>query len=328
MIFVPIMIAGGLYYMATRGKPAVTVGLMGPTAAASIKLGQSVGVIPPAGASIISVGQGVPAIKIAPLAAAMAPAIAQVVAPAAVVPTAKAAAANILSDTPNTLAIVTQSVTPAIASVVPAASVPAAATATAANIVSAVPTTQASLAQAIAPTLLDTVHPDNVVNTANSAAAAVTSTLGAVHDQMQATIQPAVAAVVPSPAVGNAADAAVVSVMAGEAGSFMLNPRYMQTWNMGSDWDARTYAHPSQGDNGMWGGPHNNLYPPNEIHHAFGRGYSSTWGADIVEAKKKAGGGGKIALKPTAVGSTLYTIAWTDASGATKSTVVNITATP
>jgi hypothetical protein len=328
-MLIPLIIGSTalLVWMKGTKKTTTSLTLLGPTAAASVKLGGTVGCFPPPGGAIISVSPAAPATKVAAIANAITPAVAQVVAPNAVAPTAKAAAVNVVSETPNTLAVVTSAVTPAIASVVPAPAVPAAATAAAANIVSSVPTTQASLAAAIAPTLLDTVHPDNVLSTANAAASTVTSSLVAAHDAMAITIAPAIAAVVPSAGVDNATDAAIVTTMAGEAGSFMLNPRHMQSWMQG-DWDQRTYAHPSQGDEGMWGGGHHNIYRPEFVPHAFGRGYSSTWGADVEEAKQKAGSGKQCVLKPTLIGSSLYTVSWKDGSGKTQSTIVNVTATP
>jgi hypothetical protein len=332
-MLIPIVVGSALYFIWKSGglkKTTTSLTLAGPTASSAVKLGGTVGVLPPPGATIISCGPGVPATKTAPLAAAMTPAIAKVVAPSDVAPTAKAAAANIVSDTPTTLAIVTQSVTPAVAAAVPPAAVPAASTAAAANIVSSVPTSQDTLAAAIAPTLLDTVHPDAVLTVANQAAANVTSSLSDTHDAMSATIAPAVAAVVPAAAVPTATQAAVTTTMAGEAGSFMLNPRYMQSWmqDFGSDWDSRSRRGGLQAADGMWGGGHHNIYPPGEIHHAFGRAYTSTWGAEVEAAKHKAGSGKQCVLKPTEVGNTLYTVAWKDATGTTRSTVVSVTATP
>jgi hypothetical protein len=327
-MLIPIMVGSALYFLYKAGtgtkKTTTSLSLAGPTAAASIKLGGTVGIFPPAGGVIISCGPAVPATKVAPLAAAMTPAISKVVAPAEVAPTAKAAAVNVVSDTPTTLDAVTQSVAPAVAAAVPPAAVPAAATAAAANIVSSTPTSQASLAAAIAPTLLDTVHPDAVTQVANQAAANVTSSLASTNDAMIASVLPAVAAVVPAAAAPDAAQAAVTSTMAGEAGSFFLNPRHMQSWIHG-DWDRHQQAH---ANDGMWGGAHHNIYRPDLVQHAFGRSYTSSWGEDVQKAKEKAGSGKQCVLKPTAVGSCLYTVAWRDPTGKTQSTVVNVTVTP
>jgi hypothetical protein len=323
-MLIPLLIGTTLVYIWKKGskKTTTSLTLAGPAAAATVKLGGSVGCFPPAGATIISVGPATPATKVAAVAAAIAPVVAKVVAPSAVVPTAKAAAVNVVSDMPTTLAAVTDAVTPAVAAAVPPASIPAAATAAAANIVSSTPTTQASLSAAIAPTIFDTVHPDNIASVANQAAANVTSSLADAHMAMSSTMAPAIAAVVPAPAVPAATNAAVVTTMAGEAGSFMLNPRHMQSWMQG-DWDARGQQ---QANDGMWGGGHKNIYRPEFVQHAFGRAYTSTWGADISTVS--SGSGKQCVLKPDAVGSTLYTIAWKDAAGVTQSTVVNVTVTP
>ena len=76
----------------------------------------------------------------------------------------------------------------------------------------------------------------------------------------------------------------------------------------------------------MWGGANKPIYRPEFVQHAFGRAYTSTWGADISTVP--TGSGKQCVLKPTTVGSSLYTIAWKDAAGMTQSTIVNVTATP
>ena len=325
-MFIPIMIGTALYFTWKKAtgiaKTDTSLTLSGNTASASVKLGGTVGVFPPNGGKITNVAPPAPATKTSAIAQAIAPSVATAVDQASVKPAAIAAAVNVTSDMPTTLALVQQQVAPAIAAVVPPPAVDAASNAAAANIVSSTPTTQASLAAAIAPTLQDHVHPDNVEATANAAAANVTSNLQATQATIANTMAPAIAAAIPAVAVPAAADAAATTTMNGEAGSFFLNPRHMQMMTAnGEPGNHSIYANRKD----------NRIYRPEFKQHAYGRGYESTWGAEAaangVAPKKHSmrGGGKQAVLKPDTSGSWLYTVTWTDAAGATKSTIVNVT---
>jgi len=326
-MLIPILVGGALYIVWQAGKSLrstnQTVVLGGPTGQAAIKLGQTVGVVPPDGGLIISVSDPQPATKASNLAAAIAPAIKGAVPAPSVAPTAAAAGANIVASTPATLDIVSKSIAPAVASAVPPQVVPAVATAAAANIVSSVPTTQQTLAAAIAPTLTLDVHPSQVDAVANQAAANINSSLVDTHSALVAATAPAIAQVVPASVVAPAADAAATTTMAGEAGSFFLHPRNFQMMTANGE-DQSFLLNPKFEHNGMWQRGHKPIYRPDMVQQSYGGSWMNTWGADTDAAKAKAGSGKQAVLKPTEVGSALYTVAWKDKTGVTQSTIVNV----
>ena len=103
---------------------------------------------------------------------------------------------------------------------------------------------------------------------------------------MATNMAPAIAAVLPQSAsvvVPDAANAAATTTMAGEAGSFMRNPRYMQSWDTGGQ--GRGYGNSRFSpfaDQDLMIGENAEEAPKKKEHHIHGGGKQS-----VVTGRKK-----------------------------------------